>query len=419
MALDHVYVNSKTTNIQIKGAFHSKGQIRSGLRHNGREGKEGSGKHINKELSYLNEEIKSATADEIYLNLCNRLTKENYTLNNMPDKDDIRIDGKKIRSDAVIAYEIEASYPGDMVWSMTDKDGNIIPVPDEIDITPENVNNYFKMPKDMKEFNEWKNATVEFINDRYGSKNIMSISVHMDEDEPHIHAIGLPIIENDDKVRLSYKEISGGRRGLAELQTDYANHVEHLGYKRGEFFSSRIADISTKEYKARLNMALSEKMPDNVKDCQNEILNLRAKNFDLDEEITRTMSSAKTIQKLRIKNDELHKENDKIRLELEKTQRDLKIVQNVLEGYRYKEEAERVGKEIFASIDENKKVMADNFEAAKNQMIEIGTEQLRREGREYINTYLDDLNHDNINDRYQTIDNNHNGADDRSEIDFK
>ena len=90
-----------------------------------------------------------------------------------------------------------------------------------------------------------------------------------------------------------------------------------------------------------------------------------------------------------------------------------------MEGYRYKEEAERVGKEIFASIDENKKVMADNFEAAKNQMIEIGTEQLRREGREYINTYLDDLNHDNINDRYQTIDNNHNGADDRSEIDFK
>ena len=84
MALDHVYVNPKTTNIQIKGAFHSKGQIRSGLRHNGREGKEGSGKHINKELSYLNEEIKSATADEIYLNLCNRLTKENYTLNNMP-----------------------------------------------------------------------------------------------------------------------------------------------------------------------------------------------------------------------------------------------------------------------------------------------------------------------------------------------
>jgi len=73
MGLGHVYTNSHTTNIQIKPAFKSKAQINAGVRHNKRLGKEGDKANIDKRLSYLNEEIRGATADEIYLNLCNRL----------------------------------------------------------------------------------------------------------------------------------------------------------------------------------------------------------------------------------------------------------------------------------------------------------------------------------------------------------
>ena len=154
MATDHIRVNSHTTNIQAKPAFHTMGQLRSGIKHNERTGREADKANIDKRRAYLNESLISNSAEEIYLNLVNRVTGKTYDLANLPDKSEIRLEGgKKIRSDAVLAYEIEASYPGDMRWCMFDGDPvdrKIVPVPDDIEITPENTSQYFLMPLNIK-----------------------------------------------------------------------------------------------------------------------------------------------------------------------------------------------------------------------------------------------------------------------------
>ena len=52
MALDHLYVNSRTVNIQAKAAFHSVGQLRSGLKHNQSVGKEADKANIDKDREH-------------------------------------------------------------------------------------------------------------------------------------------------------------------------------------------------------------------------------------------------------------------------------------------------------------------------------------------------------------------------------
>ena len=419
MSISHVDINSKTTNIQLKPAFKTRAELKAGIKHNKRIGKEGDKQNIDKRLSYLNEEIRGASADQIYLNLCTRISGREYTLENLPQKEELRYAaGDKVKGNATLAYEIEASYPGDLIWSMFDEKGKIVPVPNEIEITPENVSEFFKMPFDEKEFKEWKDATVDFLEDKYGRENLLSIQVHMDENEPHIHAIGVPIIKNQKgENRLSYRDISGGPAGLRSLQTEYADSVAHLGFKRGELFSSRISDISTKEYKARLNMTLSEKLPENLEKCHDEILNLRAKNFDLDREMKQTMSSAKTIQKLRVKNHELYEEIEQIKKELEIKNQSLIIAQRTITIYRDRDEAEKIGKQLFAVMNSDNANAVANFDLAKQQMIDLGAEQMRREGKTIILSYIDDLKHYGVYENEGISINKE--FDDRSEIDFK
>ena len=90
MSISHVDINSKTTNIQLKPAFKTRAELKAGIKHNERIGKEGDKQNIDKRLSYLNEEIRGASADQIYLNLCIRISGREYTLENLPQKEELR-----------------------------------------------------------------------------------------------------------------------------------------------------------------------------------------------------------------------------------------------------------------------------------------------------------------------------------------
>ena len=421
MAIGRIYVNSHVANIQIKPSFHSRGQLRSGVNHNRRVGKEAQKANIDKRLEFLNESVLDMDAAEIFLTLANRLSGKEYTLDNVPAKEELHYEnGGKVRADAVIAYEIETSYPGDMIWSRLTEDGRVVPVEEDTVIDESNINLFFKMPLNMDEFIEWKLQTIDFLKGHFGEENILSIQVHMDEDEPHIHAIGLPIYKDKEgNERLSYRQISGGPKGLASLQTAYADSVSHLGYKRGEEFSSRLSDMSTKEYKAKLNSALREEMPETIKECHDEISRLRVKNFSLTTEIHRTYKSAKAIQNLRIRNNELSEAAERLKAENEKLKNQNEELARQNQIFRNRQTAEEIGRKIFERRFPGNDAL-EQLDNAFKEIVSLGVNQMEKEtGRTVILSYLDDLNHDGINDSFQTIDSNHDGADDRTEHDFK
>lgn len=61
-----------------------------------------------------------------------------------------------------------------------------------------------------------------------GSKNLISVAIHFDEQTPHLHAVYIPL---DEKGKLNCNGlIGGGKRVLSRLQTEFA---EKVGAKHG------------------------------------------------------------------------------------------------------------------------------------------------------------------------------------------
>lgn len=76
----------------------------------------------------------------------------------------------------------------------------------------------------------WANATTRWIKQEFGSKNLLTLSLHLDEKTPHIQALIVPIHEG--KLRASHW--FDGPKKLSELQTRYHESVKSLGLRRGE-----------------------------------------------------------------------------------------------------------------------------------------------------------------------------------------
>lgn len=112
---------------------------------------------------------------------------------------------------------------------------------------------------DQAQFEDWIRSSCSFAEDKFG-RGIVDVVLHMDEEVPHIHAIGVPVAERRKLKRgapprdpeaklkwdaeklvaplvwtLSFDAVFGGSRDtLSELQDDYHSAVRHLGLARGE-----------------------------------------------------------------------------------------------------------------------------------------------------------------------------------------
>ena len=79
------------------------------------------------------------------------------------------------------------------------------------------------------DFNEWCKKTVSWAKNEFG-KNIVDISLHMDESSPHFHILTIPFTEDG---RLCAKEIT--RKGeMKRRHTEYALAMQEFGLTRGE-----------------------------------------------------------------------------------------------------------------------------------------------------------------------------------------
>lgn len=85
---------------------------------------------------------------------------------------------------------------------------------------------------------------------------IVSMALHLDERTPHIHLVVVPLIrdEGSNRVRLSAKEVIGGRGDMAREQTRFARFFAEMGLERGAHRSGA-RHISNREHEASLEGA--------------------------------------------------------------------------------------------------------------------------------------------------------------------
>lgn len=129
------------------------------------------------------------------------------------------IDRKKLRRDAVLAFEFVA-------WNS----------PEWWDTAT------------IEQQKEWFERTRSFVEKQWGKENVLQCYVHLDEKTPHPHFIIAPVVEKEIKKRgrkgrpgtitkehrLCARDFIGGSsKEMEKLQTDFAEEMEGLGLHRG------------------------------------------------------------------------------------------------------------------------------------------------------------------------------------------
>lgn len=164
-------------------------------------------------------------------------------------------------------------------------------------------------PEDMKrieqagKLDEWCRDNMDWLRQTYGSENIVSAVLHMDEKTPHIHATLIPIVRTErrkkkseeqakkkyrkkptDAPRLSANDIMT-RQKLKDYQDGYALAMGKYGLKRG-IVGSDARHISTNQYYRDL---LNQ-----TEDIQEDISLLLEQREIAERELSKLKSEAKT-----------------------------------------------------------------------------------------------------------------------------
>lgn len=116
---------------------------------------------------------------------------------------------------------------------------------------------FFK-DNDNEKLKVWARENMKWLNKNYGSANVVSAVLHLDEATPHIHAHVVPITPDG---RLSAKDYIGGtRQRMRDIQTDYAKAMGRFGLERGSEKSiAKHSDI--KQYYNSVNLAVAQYKP--------------------------------------------------------------------------------------------------------------------------------------------------------------
>lgn len=86
----------------------------------------------------------------------------------------------------------------------------------------------------------WSSASHKWLVSEFG-EGVVHVSLHLDEQTPHIHAKVVPFVERTTKRGMVIRQVSHhlhpsfrGRKSYARLLDRYAAAVEHLGIERGD-----------------------------------------------------------------------------------------------------------------------------------------------------------------------------------------
>lgn len=192
---------------------------------------------------------------------------------------------------------------------------------------------------------EWCADNLEWLRKTYGSENVVSAVLHMDESTPHIHAAVVPIVvgerrkarekEAKEPGKRRYRRKSAGRPRLCaddvmtrvrlkEYQNSYAAAMAKYGLQRG-IDGSEARHVTTQEF-YRQAIAQQQGLQDNI----GELLRIEAEKREAVERAAR--------------------QEQITRSELDKTEAALKAAKGELKTERLKNSAAEVGTTIIDGI---------------------------------------------------------------------
>jgi len=118
--------------------------------------------------------------------------------------------------------------------------------------------------------------TYEFLKEKYGEKNIVAATVHLDETTPHMHLCSVPLTEEG---RLSAKTIFN-RKALLQLQSELPKHLQNKGFdvQRGEAGSEK-THLNTQDFKLKNKQEELKKSVIEFNKAYNE-LNIKSKTLE-------------------------------------------------------------------------------------------------------------------------------------------
>lgn len=207
---------------------------------------------------------------------------------------------------------------------------------------------------------EWCNDNLEWLRKTFGTDNLVSAVLHMDEATPHIHAAVVPIVtgerrkvrekkepdqpgkkkyrkKNPDAARLCADDVMT-RIKLKTYQDTYAQAMEKYGLQRG-IDGSEARHISTQEF-YRNAIACQKNLQDDIGELLRieEQKRLAVENLKQQEQEARTGFRQASEQKQRAES------------ELDKTQSELREVKGRLKTEKFKSSAAEVGSNIVEGI---------------------------------------------------------------------
>ena len=99
----------------------------------------------------------------------------------------------------------------------------------------------------------WVDENEKWLNQKFGTGNLVRLTLHLDERTPHLHAIVVPIKDG----KLSAKLFIGSPEMLRNLQTEYGEAMSRFGLERG-LKGSKAIHTDMKEYHAIVGKAMVE-----------------------------------------------------------------------------------------------------------------------------------------------------------------
>ena len=149
---------------------------------------------------------------------------------------------------------------------------------------------------------DWCQENIDWLRKTYGSDNVVSVVLHMDESTPHLHATVVPIVQTErqrkkkeQEVKRTYRKKAPAprlcaddvmsRANLKRYQNTYAEAMQKYGLQRG-IEGSEAQHISTHEYYRSL-MAQG-------KDIQEDVEALLKQKEQAEQELSKIKSEKKT-----------------------------------------------------------------------------------------------------------------------------
>ena len=121
--------------------------------------------------------------------------------------------------------------------------------------------------QDSGRLDKWIDANLKWLRETFGSENLVSCVLHMDEKTPHLHATVVPIVtterlrkkregekkyETKSGPRLSADDVMR-RSKLHEYQNSYAAAMKPFGLQRGIVGSTARHQANSEYYKQQVS----------------------------------------------------------------------------------------------------------------------------------------------------------------------